>query len=401
MSDNLFAREFFKETVFSDRNLMTPHYTPPILPFREKEIGLLSKNLSLCLRAQKADNFFLYGKTGTGKTAVTRHVLAQLNAFATQKGLLAAGYYINCRQHNSKYQILSKLIKEFFPAENFMGYSASFVYEKVLDFAKKGNQSIIVLDEIDKVKDVDELVYALTRGNDELVNGGLTLIGISNNLTFKDRLDPRTKSSLCEQEVVFPPYNAAELKKILQERTLVAFKPLVVEESAINLASALAAQESGDARTAILLLLRAGDLAEKNNSFKVTDQEVLAAKVRVEEEIILDMISSLPRQQQLVLLAIAELSLQSKGVRRLGLEEETKVLFSGEVYEHYCWKAKELKETLISSRWFRQYISELEMFGLIHTTLSGKGIRGQTRLIKLGFDASKIRNQIEKQLQAA
>ncbi|MBN2127501.1 MAG: AAA family ATPase [Candidatus Diapherotrites archaeon] len=396
---NLFESEFYASTVFADRNLIAPHYTPNELPFREKQIEEIAKNLSLCIHNKRPDNFFLYGKTGTGKTSVTKNVISQLSEFVSQKNIQVRAEYINCRNHNSKYRVLIKLVKELYPTENFLGYSAAFVYEKVLDYAKKGNNLILVLDELDKVKDLDELIYGLTRGNDELQGkGGITLIGISNNLNFKERLDPRTKSSLCEQEMVFPPYNAEELRKILFTRAETAFKKNAVEESAINLAAAFAAQESGDARTAVMLLLRAGEISDKNKSFKVTDKEVIKAKQTVEEEIIFDMISTLPRQQQLVLLAISDLSLSNKGIKKLNGLHEEHVLFSGEVYEQYRVKAKSLQENIISSRWYRQYISELEMYGLIHTTSSGKGIKGQTRLIKLGYDAKKIKELIEKEV---
>ncbi|MFH1587779.1 MAG: AAA family ATPase [Candidatus Diapherotrites archaeon] len=397
-SNNLFEKEFYAETVFLDRNLITPHHIPKELPFREKQIDIIAKNISLCLHDKRPDNFFLYGKTGTGKTSVTKNVLNQLNEFALKKNLPVKAEYINCRNHNSKYRVLIKLVKEFFPEENFLGFSAAFVYEKFLDYVKKGNNVIIILDEIDKVKDVDELVYSLSRGNDEIETGSITLLGISNNLLFKDKLDPRTKSSLCEKEMVFPPYNAQELKKILVERACVAFKKDSVSESAINLASAFSAQESGDARTAVMLLLRAGELADKEKSLEVTEEHVINAKKKVEEEIIFDMVSTLPRQQQLVLLAISDLTMNSKGFQTLKGTREKGVLFSGEIYEHYRSKAKSLGENIISSRWYRQYINELEMYGLIHSTSSGKGIKGQTRLIKLGFDAKKINESIEKEI---
>ena len=77
-----------------------------------------------------------------------------------------------------------------------------------------------------------------------------------------------------------------------------------------------------------------------------------------------------------------------------------RVLFSGEIYDEYVRIAKGFREDVISSRWYRQYISELEMYGLIFSTASGKGIKGQTRLIKLGFDARKIKELIEKEISA-
>ncbi|PIN85079.1 MAG: cell division control protein Cdc6 [Candidatus Diapherotrites archaeon CG11_big_fil_rev_8_21_14_0_20_37_9] len=396
--DNIFEKEFTRDTIFLDRNLITPHYTPKVLPFRDAHIKQVTGILANTLKGQKADNIFIYGKTGTGKTSVTKHVMEQLLNFASGKNIPVLGNYVNCRNHNSKYRVLIKIAKDIYPEENFLGFSAAFVYEKIVDFARKGKQLVFVLDEIDKVKDLDELIYGLTRSNDELQTGGISIIGISNNLMFKDRLDPRTKSSLCEQELVFPPYNASELTEILQQRSTIAFKPGTVDVSAINVAAAIAAQESGDARTAVMLLLRAGEIADTKDSKIVNDVDVKKAKKIVEEEIIFNMVSTLPEQQQLVLYAIAKLSLEKKPMQKITGETEEGILFSGEIYDEYCKISKGLKETTISARWYRQYINELEMYGLIYSTTSGKGFKGQTRLIKLGFEAHKIKNLIEREL---
>ncbi len=399
--ENIFEREFARETLFLDRNIITPHYTPKVLPFREKYIEQISNVLSEAIKGKKADNVFIYGKTGTGKTSVTKHVMQQLLDFAVSRNIAVEGNYVNCRNHNSKYRILSKIVKDFYPEENFLGYSASFVYEKVIDYARKGRQVVIVLDEIDKVKDIDELVYGLTRGNDEIDKGGVTIIGISNNLMFKERLDPRTKSSLCEHEMVFPPYNAEELGEILRQRAKEAFRQGSVDESAISLSAAIAAQQSGDARTAVMLMLRAGEIADRKNLGRITDKEVKKAQAQVEEEIIFNMVSTLPEHEQLVLYAIACLTLTKKPQPKITGETEEGVLFSGEIYDEYCRISKKFKESTVSARWYREYINELEMYGLILSTASGKGIKGQTRLIKLGFDAAKIKGLIEKELAAA
>ena len=63
--------------------------------------------------------------------------------------------------------------------------------------------------------------------------------------------------------MVFPPYNAQELSEIMLQRAQKAFKQNVVNDSAITLSAAIAAQESGDARTALMLLLRAGEIADQ------------------------------------------------------------------------------------------------------------------------------------------
>jgi len=396
---NLFDGLAEESKIFIDRDKIMPHYTPEKLPFREKQINEMALALKSVMKGRKADNLFLYGKTGTGKTACTRHLLNQLSEFTTGKGLNTTSIYLNCRNYNSKYKVLSNAVQKFYPEKDFIGYSGSFIYEKLIEYCSKNQHSLIIaLDEIDKVKDLDELVYALTRANDELKKGSISIIGISNMLTFKERLDPRTRSSLCEKELVFPPYNAKELKKILSDRAKEAFQPNAVADSALNLTSAIAAQESGDARTAVMLLLRAGEIAEKNKSKKITDKEVEKARKSVEEQIVFEMISTLPEQQQLVLLSVATLTLEKKGVRRLGKISEKGVLFSGEIFDEYKKLAITRGKSAVSARWFQQYINELEMYGLVSTTSSGKGMRGNTRLIRLAFNPREIKTTLEKHL---
>ncbi len=395
---NIFESVLQKPTIFKDRNAISPHFTPSTFPFREKQISEVSQILGLALQGQKPDNLFVYGKVGTGKTCIIKFVLQQCESFSLQSNGSAETVYVNCRTHNSKYKVLLSVLRKFFLEQNFMGFGSSFVLEKLLEYCQKNNKHIIIaLDEIDQVKDLDELVYSLTRANDELRNCSVSIVGISNNVLFKERLDSRTKSALCEREMIFPPYNAKELRQILLERLPIAFKESVVEEAAVNLASAIAARESGDARTAVMLLLRAGELAEKNNSVKITDLDIIRAKRQVEEEIIFNMISTLPIDEQLVLFAISSLSKDKKGARRItGLDEN--VLFSGDVYDEYVRIASSLKENVVSARWYREYISQLETNGLIITTQSGKGIRGSTRLIKLAYDSEKIFEAMKKEL---
>ncbi len=396
---NWFEQHFDREqSVFLDKNAISPHFVPKHLPFREKEQTELSEQLSAALYDKKPSNVFIYGKPGAGKTAVSRSVLSQLLLFAQTKNKNVNGAYINCRHHNSKYRVLSKVVKELFPNENFLGYSASFVFDKTLEgVSKRGLHYVLILDEIDKVKDLDELVYALSRSNDELSAGSVSLVGISNNVLFKDRLDSRTKSSLCEHEMVFAPYNAAELSQILLERIPLAFKSDTVETGAVRLAAALSASESGDCRQAVLLLQKAGELADQKKSPKVTENEVHAAKKKVEEEIVLHLISTLPRHQQFVLHALATLSLQKKSQQRIAGSPEEAPLFSGEVFDEYVRTARQFKEPPVSSRWYRQYVSELETLGMMVSTASGHGFRGNSRFLRLSFEPKKIVQAIEKE----
>ena len=83
---------------------------------------------------------------------------------------------------------------------------------------------IVVLDEIDRIKNLDDLIYTLTRSNDELQKGRISIIGITNNVMMKKVLDPRSKSTLCEEEMVFAPYNAEQIEDFLKQRASQGFK---------------------------------------------------------------------------------------------------------------------------------------------------------------------------------
>jgi len=84
------------------------------------------------------------------------------------------------------------------------------------------------------------------------------LVGISNDLTFKEKLDPRVISSLGEEEIVFTNYDVDQIKKILEERINESFVENSVEEPALNLCPSLAGGQHGYARRAIYLSRVAG-----------------------------------------------------------------------------------------------------------------------------------------------
>jgi len=336
-------------------------------------------------KSKKPRNLILYGKTGTGKTVCIKRVMEELGKRESSASMM----YMNCRVYNSRYRILQKILKGYVPELEKTGFGLTFLYEKLIELAGSGKQVVAVLDEIDMVKDLDDLVYTLTRVNDELKAGGVSLVGISNKLSFKDALDPRSRSSLYETEMLFPPYSSEQLQKILSQRVGEGFQDGVVDNSAINLAAAITAQESGDARYALKLLHKAGEMAEQAGRKKVTDDDVEAARRKVELDLAAETIATLPENHQTVLYAIAKISQKGSKYSRLeGVDES--FLFSGEIHEEYEGLCKKFRKRPRTLRWFKEYLNDLEMLGLITTTPSSKGIRGHTTLIKLGLNPSDI-----------
>ncbi|MDD5340418.1 MAG: AAA family ATPase [Candidatus ainarchaeum sp.] len=386
-----------KKSIFRDVSVLSPHYVPKELPFRAKHMHEIMTVLSPALRNQKPRNLIIYGKTGTGKTCCIKRVTEELAEASSKNGSPITINYVNCRIYNSRYRILQKMLKDFVPELEKAGFGLTFLYEKLLELASSGRQIVVLLDEIDMVKDLDELIYTLTRSNDEIKKGGVSMVGISNKLSFKDVLDPRSRSSLYETEMVFEPYTAEQLQKILSQRAEEGFEKGVVEPSAVNLAAAITSQESGDARYALKLLVKAGEMAEQAGRAKITDEDVEAARKKVELDLTMETTNTLPEMHQIVLYSIASISISGSKYSRLeGLESG--FLFSGEVYEEYEATCKKLRKRPRSTRWYKEYLNDLETLGLITTTPSGKGIRGQTTLIKLGPSPHGILGIVKKNL---
>lgn len=388
--------ELLKESkIFANRDALSPHYLPSNLLFRDKQISSIVKALTPSLKGERGRNLFIYGKTGTGKTSCVKFVMEKLRVMPEIRAKIS---YINCRIYNSRYRVLSKIMSDHLPIYAKRGYGIVDLYERLINWIEEdGKVLVVVIDEIDIVKDLDDLIYTLTRANSDIKAGGITIVGISNKISFKEELDPRSISTLYENEIVFPPYNSFELAAILKQRAEIGFKPGIIAQPMLGFIAAITAKESGDARLSLKILSKAGELAEEGDKAEITQKDVEAAAKTAEEEVAYDLISTLPEHQKLVIYAISILTMQGSRYRKLTDGEEN-YLFSGEVYDKYVAVSNSMSKGPKSSRWYRKYITDLEMQGLITTYESGKGMRGHTKLIKLMYSPQKIRATVEKEL---
>ncbi len=382
--------------IFADREVLSPHFTPQNLIFRDKEINNIERAIVPSLKGERGRNLFLYGKTGSGKTSCTKYVINEVNDIPNTKAKIS---YINCRIYNSRYRVLSKIINDHIPTYAKRGYGAIDLYEKLTNWIEEDNKIlVVVLDEIDVVKDLDDLIYTLTRINSDMRAGGLTMVGISNNVSFKENLDPRSLSSLYESELVFSPYDANELYAILKDRTNRGFKKDIITDEILHFVAATAAREGGDARFSLKIISRVGELAEEKNRDKITIDDAEEAVKIAEKDIVYDIIATLPEQQKIVLYAISIISKSGGSYKKLITDGVDTYIFSGEVYRRYKSIAESIHRAPKSERWYRNYISELEMQGIIKTFDSGKGIRGRTKLVKLLYPADRTQEVVERSI---
>ncbi len=386
-----------KSSIIKDSTVLSPHYVPESLLYREEYIQDIMREVAPALKGKRVRNIFIYGKTGTGKTSSLKFIVSKFEEAREKLGSKSRIFYMNCRVYNSRYRVLQRFLRFYYDEIEKSGFGLSYFYEKLVEKLSEGEQIVLVLDEIDAVKDIDDLIYTLVRANDDIQGkGGLSLIGISNKLGFKKDLDPRSRSSLYEREIIFPPYDARQLRDILLQRVELGFHPNTVSEGAVNLISAITAQENGDARYALKLLQTAGEIADTNGESLVEPKHVEAARRQVEFDIALEAIKSLPINIQLVLYALAKMTV-SKAKRSLGTDDDT-YFYSGDLYQYYTKLAKTIHKKPKSARTYRDYITELDNLGLISTVFTSKGVRGHTRLIKMGLNPEDAIRIIERNL---
>ncbi|HDN75617.1 MAG TPA: ORC1-type DNA replication protein [Acidilobales archaeon] len=366
--------------IFKNRDVLRPDYIPDFLPHREEQIRKLTEILAPLLRGERPSNIFIYGLTGTGKTAVVKFVLKRIKEYSDAKGIKTFTYsYINCRHEDTTYRVLARIAESLGIKVPFTGLSTAEVYVRVKRAIDTLNKIlVVVLDEIDfLVKKVgDELLYRLTRINDELSRGKVSVIGITNDVKFMEKLDARVKSSLGEVEILFPPYDALQLTDILRERASKAFQPGAVDDAVIQYCASIAAREHGDARRALDLLRVAGEVAEREGADRVTIDHVKRAREEIERDMVMEVIRTLPFHGKLVLLTIA---------LRGG-----KIGSTGELYLRYREIARKIGLEPVTQRRVSDIINELEMLGIVNAKLINRGRYGKTREVILMVDPQVV-----------
>lgn len=390
MSDDILDKVFTQvltSNIFINRDVLRPDYIPDELPHREEQIAKIGSILAPSLKGTKPSNLFIYGLTGTGKTAVVKYVLRKLSLKAAEVGVDVLPCYVNVRQDDTTYRVLYRLGECGGLRLPFTGISTAEAYHRVMRvFDARRAVIIVVLDEVDYLvkKQGDELLYRLSRANEELSESKISVIGITNDLKFVDALDPRVRSSLGEVELVFPPYNAEQLEDILRRRAKLAFRPNALSEGVISLCAALAAREHGDARRALDLLRVAGEIAERENALQVTIEHVYKARNELEHDRVVEVLSTLPLHGKLVLLSIYKLAKGGKHTT------------TGDVYSSYRELCLKLGIESVTQRRVSDIISELEMMGIISARVISRGRYGKTRLISLAVSEDAMLQAFRK-----
>jgi len=349
---------------------------------RDREIKEITCHFAPVLRGDHPFHLALWGKTGTGKTLTMTYFLGVLAEMCREKRVPLKYVQLDLSTPRPCFRALNDLAcllnatkryRKGISLEELMGR----IEESLADYR---GYLILFIDEVDNVRrDKDTFLAFLIRRLPQQIRAKLVLVFASNRLNWTDNLDPRVRSFLRLNELVFEPYDALDIQQILRIRVDKALRPDVVEPGAIEKIAALASREHGDARQAVALLAPSAFLAEKARktiSLEVIDQ----AAMEIEQDKYTMMIRTAPAQLQAALAAAIETSGRRRG----------RTLTTGEVFDGYRSFCDRAKIQPLAARAFTELLCELDLYTFLRTRVHSRGRYGRTREIVLDMDEGLV-----------
>ncbi|SNR77910.1 cell division control protein 6 [Halorubrum ezzemoulense] len=387
--------------VFENETALKEEWTPEDLPGRDEELGKLAKPLMGIPREinkgqepSTPDSILVSGKAGQGKTEAARMALDEVSGTIEDVGGELHAFEVSLKDVNTEYQAVGKILTAIEPETNGIpkGHSLPDLNERMFDRLDEiGGYIILFLDEIDNLGGGnDDLLYQLSRGKSKESQDGLEdacvgIIGVSNDIQFSDTLGTKTDDSFHSKKVHFDPYNANQLRGILNQRAAIAFKDDALEDSVIPKTAALTAQDSGSARQAIRLLYETGQTACHEDSTTVTEDHLETAQEELQEVDIVNKLQDLTVNDQACLLALAVLEDRGDTPAR-----------TKEVYSEYKRIAELIEIDKLTKRTIRKKLTNLDTYNLtmVHKQ-SGNVQGGQYYVAELSPTIESLLNGFE------
>lgn len=353
MFDNILKAD---ESLFLNPQFLDIDFTPPIIKYRENEQQYIAECIKPILQKRNGRNLLIVGEHGIGKTLGVKHVLESLKEEHPNE---VNCIYINCWIKDTAFKLVQEICVQLKYTwvhnkniEQLMEKAAELLNEK---------SAVIVLDEIDKLEDED-IIYNLV----EQISRKIIIL-ITNDKEFLTILDQRIKSRLMPETLEFRQYNKNEIYGILKQRLDYTFVQNTFDNESFN-DIITKTFELGDIRVGLFLMKEAGEIAENNNSKKITKEHITISISKLNDFKIkkLDIISDSEKE-------LLEIIKNNSGKTSI------------EIYKIYENKTKK------STRTFYRRLKDLEKANSINLKEINKGFdEGRTTIIE--YNTTKTLN---------
>jgi cell division control protein 6 len=381
------------DDIFRNKDMLRVGWVPEdedMIVGRDDTMAELAEYINPILAGNQPDHVIIYGKTGTGKSLITRHVVQRAVAASSAEVQHA---YIDCKQYHTDTQVFTELGRQFNDPEQTeqtipeTGLSTGIYKKRFYDAVDTCTDGVlIILDEMDKLKNDDAILELSRAVEDRKASVPIGLLVISNRIGYIENFQARVESSFDAQDIQPAPYSVKTLREIMESRRS-AFKPDVLKDGVIPKAAAVAGAEHGDARRAIRILRHAGQAAAKEDAEQVNEEHIDIARREAEKNRFGETIQNATPHETLVLLAIANLTLRNDG---------RKEFKQSEVYERYTEEADKNDTAPLSQRRVRDLVNDYALLDVLETEKRNYGKQsGIHRVIQLLLDPEIVRDVIE------
>lgn len=377
-------QEGVQNSVFRDKGLLDPDTVidEDRIVGRDDQLDDIITYLRPALQGNRPPNMLLYGPSGTGKSLIINAVCQQVLELANSQGDRFGVIKVNCQTIKSHDRAVYRLVKNAAEEAGVdvgvpqSGISTDQKLNRFYEILSHYFDSvIIILDEVDllvgRQRDPNDepayskLLYQLSRASQlGRIEGHVSVAALTNDPRFMKDLDGRAESSFNPQDVVFSDYDANQLQAIL-ERRRDAYQDDVLEDGIIPLSSAFAAQDHGDARKAIDLFRKAGEIADRKGDDTVREEHVRDAQKEAERDRTLTQMQGLSTQKKLSLYATAIVPVYSQ--RNLNAVPSTVA------YRVYQYLTDLLDADEKSRDSYLRYMSEAETYNFVTSDKRGRG----------------------------
>jgi len=359
-----------EETLFRNVEAFNPDYIPDRLLHRDLQMEALAMCLRPALRGGKPKNAVILGAPATGKTTALRKVFQMVEE--TSDKLYCV--YVNCQISTTRFNIFSDIYEHIMghrPPET--GIPFSRIYGEIMKKLVQEEKALIVaLDDVNHLfysKNANQVFYDILRAHEVFKGARTGLFAIISDIEFRFMLDKNVSSIFIPKEVIFHPYTKEQMEDILGERVKVGFYPDVVSGKVLERISELT-YSTGDMRLGIDILSSSGDLAEAESSKTIQLKHVEEAVKNISPSSLEGTLEALSPLESALLRLIANTP----------DDENT----AGSLYQSLK------KEKKISYASFDRALKKLELLRIIDTRFTGKGVKGNSRLVILRFSTEEM-----------